>query len=288
MPAKICKAALVVLWGCATLVLALTGCGRRPVETPTPGPPVVVYANDFNGPVGSTFPEWTSSPVTFAKTVTGATGSMPAGSVAMVESPNRRQRFLGEFGGPPTGRPGDPDWNHTRVEQTVRLSLDGLGPHTRVGLSFDLYVLRSWNGNSRAYGPDRFTVRVAGGPVLVDTTFSNNPKVREDGSTQSYPGIDGVTAHHAPHTGAISVGILGYGKFFKDSICHMAFSFAHAGPTLTVEFASSLFEGKGTADESWGLDKVELRADVPAGGSAGETTPPTVAEAREDTRRAGS
>ena len=42
----------------------------------------VVYANDFDGPVGSTFPEWTSSPITFLKTVSGEEGSLPAGPVA--------------------------------------------------------------------------------------------------------------------------------------------------------------------------------------------------------------
>jgi hypothetical protein len=226
---------------------------------------VVVYANDFNGPVGSTFPEWTSSPVTFVKTVTGETGSLPAGRVATVESPNHLQRFLGEFGGPPVGQPGDPDWNRTRVDQTVSLSLKGLGPHTRVTVSFDLYVLKSWDGNSRAYGPDRFTLRVAGGPVLLDTTFSNNPKVREDGSYQSYPSSNGEVASNAPQTGAASTGTLGYSNFFKDSTYHLSFTFPHADSALTLEFGSSLFEGKGTADESWGLDNVVVSADVPPG-----------------------
>jgi hypothetical protein len=259
----------VVSLACCAALLVIPACQRDQGTKSAPAELRVVYANDFDGPVGSTFPEWTSSPITFVKTVTGEKGSLPAGLVATVESPNRRQRFLGEFGGPPIGRPGDKDWNRTRVEQTVRLSLDNLGPHTRCELSFDLYVLKSWDGNSRPYGPDRFTARVAGGPILLDTTFSNNPKVKEDGSYQSYPASHEEAASNPPWTGAASTGTLGYNKFFKDSIYHLSFEFPHTEPGLVVEFASSLFEGKGTADESWGLDNVILRADVPPGGGQG-------------------
>jgi hypothetical protein len=249
----------------AALLLGISACRRTQEALPAPAELVVVYANDFNGPPGSTFPEWTSSAITFVKTVTGQTGSLPAGEVATVESPNGRQRFLGEFGGPPMGRPGDPDWNRTRVDQAVRLLLQGLAPHTQVTVSFDLYVLKSWDGNSERYGPDRFTVRVADGPVLLDTTFSNNPKVQEDGSYQNYPAPNGAGARNAPQTGAISTGTLGYNNFFKDSIYPLNFTFPHTQSALTLEFASSLFEGKGTADESWGLDNVVVSADVRRG-----------------------
>ena len=250
---------------CCALLLVIPACHRGQVSIPTPPELVVVYANDFDGPSGSTFPEWTSSPVTFVKTVTGKTGSLPAGTVAIVESPNRRERFLGEFGGPPVGRPGDLDWNRTRVDQTVTLSLKGLRPHTRVKASYDLYVLKSWDGNSRQYGPDRLTVRVAGGPVLLETTFSNNPKVREDGSYQSYPASNGEIASNPPQMGAASTGTLGYSNFFKDSVYHLTFTFTHTESALRLEISSSLFEGKGTADESWGLDNVVVSADVTTG-----------------------
>jgi hypothetical protein len=262
------------MWlACFASMHGLPACKRGEVTAPnveenprpTPSTLVVVYRNDFNGPIGETFPEWTSSPVTFTKTMTGEKGSLPVGPIVTVESPNRRERFLGEFGGPPVGRPGDPDWNHTRVDQTVMLTLKDLGPHTRAAISVDVYILKSWDGNSPRYGPDRFTVRVAGGPVLLDTTFSNNPKVQEDGSDQSYPGSSNNNARNPPQTGAVSIGTLGYNGFFKDSIYHLSFEFPHTETNLTMQFGSSLFEGKGTADESWGLDNVIVSADVPAG-----------------------
>lgn len=260
MPANSRRATAVVWLVCCALALVFPACQRARASAP-----VVVYRNDFNGPIGETFPEWTSSPVTFTKAATGGKGSVPGGAVATVESPNRRERFLGEFGGPPVGRPGDADWNRTRVDQTVILALENLGAHTRAAVSFDLYVLKSWDGSSRQPGPDRFMARVSGGPVLLDTTFSNNPNVRYDGSYQSYPGSSGDAASNQPQTGATAVGILGYSNSFKDSVYHLSFDFPHTGSTLTLEFSSSLFEGKGTADESWGLDNVAVSADVKAG-----------------------
>jgi hypothetical protein len=265
MPATFPRTTAFAGLACSAFLLSLTACPKSEHATPAraedPAPSAemaVVYRNDFDGPVGSTFPEWTSSPIGFHKTVTGAKGPLPAGAVVTVESPNRRQRFLGEFGGPAVGRPNDPDWNRTRVDQTVSLTLKDLGPHSRAAVVFDLYVLKSWDGNSPAYGPDRFTLRVSG-RLLLDTTFSNNPKLKEDGSDQSYP--DG-TPGHAPWTGAAATGTLGYGNFFKDSLYHLSFEFPHTEPVLVVEFASSLFEGKGTTDESWGLDNVVVSADV--------------------------
>jgi hypothetical protein len=263
MPAKPEQPTAFASLGAAILLLA-SACERpaAPAADTDPTSLVVIYQNGFNGPIGQTFPEWTSSPVNYHKTVTGERGSVPAGAVAVVDSPNHRERFLGEFGGPPIGRPGDPDWNRTQVDQTVTLSLGELGPHTRVVVSFDLYVLKSWDGNSRHYGPDRFQLNVARGPVLLDTTFSNNPKVQEDGSTQNYPDSGDSATAHPRWTGAASTGTLGYSEFFKDNVYHLSFQFAHAEPSLRLEFGSSLFEGKGTADESWGLDNVTVQVDV--------------------------
>jgi hypothetical protein len=60
-----------------------------------------------------------------------------------------------------------------------------------------------------------------------------------------------------PGAGAARTNSLGY-AFFGDSIYPLAFTFPHSGPALKLDFHSSLFEGKGLADESWGLDNVRL------------------------------
>ena len=60
-----------------------------------------VYFNDFNDAPGTTYLEWTSSGYTNSMDRAGtvSAGSGPQ-AVATVASPNGRQRFLGEFGGP--------------------------------------------------------------------------------------------------------------------------------------------------------------------------------------------
>lgn len=211
-----------------------------------------VYSNSFNATPGTAYPEWSSSIISYASTANppGA-GTLPAPAITNTASPNNAQRFLGEFGGPPIGIPGDRGYNHTRVDQTINLSLSNLPAHSALHLAFDLYLLKSWDGNSPAYGPDRFVLSVAGGPVLLDTTLSNNPKTNTDGSFQNYP-----ATNSPPWSGAFASNTLGYSGFFHDSIYRLQYTFAHTGGNVTLKFSSSLFEGKGTADESWGLDNV--------------------------------
>lgn len=218
-----------------------------------------VYFNDFNGAPGTTYPEWTSSGYTNSANQAGtvSAGSGPQ-APATVVSPNGSQRFLGEFGGPVVlaARPYDPR-HFVRVDQTVTLTLRALKPHKLATVSFDLYILKSWDGNNPNYGPDRWSLRVRGGGTLLDTTFSNNPKTGAyDLSRQDYP-----VAASAQQTGSTVVNTLGY-RFFGDCIYHLTFRFAHATGMLALDFSSSLFEGKGTDDESWGLDNVRVATDA--------------------------
>lgn len=225
-----------------------------------------VYFNDFNAALGTTYPEWTSSGYSNSANRAGtvAAGSGPQ-IVATVASPNGRQRFLGQFGGPVivAAPPYDPQ-HFVTVDETVTLTLHDLKPHTFMTISFDLYVLKSWDGNNPTYGPDQWRLRVHDGPTLLETTFSNNPKTGLDLSQQNYP-----VANSPQQSGAASVNTLGY-TFYGDSIYHFAFNFPHAGDTLMLDFSSSLFEGKGTDDESWGLDNVRVssNSDGPIAASA--------------------
>src|ERR1700730_14182391 len=166
-----------------------------------------IYFNDFNGPIGSSYPEWTSSG--YSNTA-NAVGTISAGSGAQLptnaDSANRKERFLGEFGGPAivTAPPYDPQ-HFVRVDQTVTLTLKNLDPHTGVTVSFDLYIMKSWDGKNPNYGPDRWSLSLGGGNTLLDTTFSNNFKTGADSSVQNSPAPDSP-----PQTGAASANTLGY------------------------------------------------------------------------------
>lgn len=179
----------------------------------TSAPAAQVYSNNFDGRVGSGYPEWTSSMIIYGSTANPpGSGTLAAPAVTNTVSPNGAQRFLGEFGGPQIGVPGDPGYNHTRVDQTISLSLSNLPRHSSLQVAFDLYVLKSWDGNSPRYGRDRFIFKVADGPTLLETTFSNNPKTSTEASFQDFPKTNSL-----PWSGASSTNTLGYSKFFQDA-----------------------------------------------------------------------
>src|SRR5215468_5333318 len=65
--------------------------------------------------------------------------------------------------------PADANYMQVRVEQTITLTLTNLPPHLALKVSFDLYVLKSWDGNSPRYGPDQWRMSVFNGRVLLDS-----------------------------------------------------------------------------------------------------------------------
>lgn len=214
---------------------------------------IEVYDNSFDDPPGTSYPEWTSSRVLYqSEADPPGAGEVEPGKVTNCASPNGAQRFLGEFGGPKFGAAGDPGYNRTQVKQSVRLTLDKLPPHQALRISFDLYILKSWDGNSPQYGPDELRVALANGPSLIDSSFSNNHKVDRQGSYQDYP-----AKKSKPQAAAASVNTLGY-QFFGDSIYRLEFTVPHDRDTLELDFSSQLFEGKGTDDESWGIDNIRV------------------------------
>jgi hypothetical protein len=181
-----------------------------------------VYSNDFSGPVGS---EWSAT----QRDVT------PVGS----------RSFLGQF-----------------ANQTVSLHLGGLPSHTGAILEFDLFLIRTWDGNNSddggQNGPDAWKLDVDGATPLLNTTFSN--VYYFPGFNQSYPNAAGQ-GDFAPFTGASEVNSLGYfepGGNSDDSVYHFLFAFDHTAPTITFNFTS--LQSEAIDNESWGLDNVRVAA----------------------------
>jgi hypothetical protein len=180
----------------------------------------VVYFNDFEGTVGS---EWSNT----------LTDTTPVGD----------RKFLGQFG-----------------NDTVSLTLTDLPPHTNMTVTFDLFIIQSWDGNNIGYGPDIWELSVAGGPTLLYTTFSNAFASETDfrqAYPDSYPGGDNPGL-----TGAAESDTLGYPDTSgydgaNDSVYRLSFSFPHSESSLTLNFASNS-DGPGYG-ESWGLDNVTVQ-----------------------------
>lgn len=186
----------------------------------------ITYRTDFQLGAG---PEWSDRTVDLA--------------------PFHGQRILGQFG-----------------NQTVRLSIPEIREGDLVRLEFDFCAIRTWDGNGGAGpGPDRFSVGVGGGPILLSETFS----VGDIDSRQrmSYGSATSGTANHS-RWGAIANDSLGYPWLHRVLDATWRFSFEFLAPTdgLEVWFAGSGLQER--SDESWGLDNVSVEAvTVPAHGS---------------------
>lgn len=165
-------------------------------------------------------------------------------------TPVGARRFLGQFG-----------------KQDAALSLTGLQTHSWLFVEFDLFVIRTWDGNMvPTIGPDVLDVTVTGGPNLIHTTF-NNGHGAVFAYGQAYPGSfpGGV---YAPWTGAEEVQSIGYsdnyGSGVQDSVYHLEFWFQHTDPSVELVFTGALSQPSAASqvldDESWGLDNVRVSA----------------------------
>jgi hypothetical protein len=177
-----------------------------------------LYFNDFEDIVGA---EWSS----------GKTDVTPSA---------RARGFLGQFG-----------------DETVTLTLSDLSAHTQATVSFDLFILRSWDGNNQIHGPDIWQLKVDEGPTLLHTTFANVPPDIKD-FNQAYPD-DYPGGDYLPYTGAAEIKTLGYTEIpspAPDSVYRLNYTFAHTENILRLDFSGQGLQG--IQDESWGLDNVNV------------------------------
>jgi hypothetical protein len=205
----------------------------------------MVYFNDFQE--DTVWSEWSDS------------------SVASAPNPDYggTRLFLGEFG-----------------NETVSLSLNGLPTHGFTTVSFSLYLIRSWDGNDTTevsgdpLGPDLWSLGVAGGPTLLSATFSSGNLAGQSyhgqfslpgtqPSCSAYASWTGPAGSYAPLSGANECYSLGYTFSSQDvtneamdSVYNLSFMFAHNAGDLVLNFSAAGLQG--IADESWGLDNVQV------------------------------
>ena len=138
-------------------------------------------------------------------------------------------------------------------------------PEGEVIVNFDLFILRSWDGNGNYDpGPDYFTLQ-GDGQNILHTTFSNG-----FGTNQSYPG--NYRSNYPTRHGAVENNTLGYGTGgWGDSVYTISKSFHHSSGNILVNFIGSHLQG--WRDEGWGLDNVRIyfQPDETGGGIVGNT-----------------
>lgn len=185
----------------------------------------IVYSAGFGSGAG---PEWSAR----------TTESTPIGARA----------FLGQFG-----------------NESVSLSLNSLPLHTQVTISFDLFIIRSWDGNNGYYGPDVWELNTDAGANLMRTTFSNCaiPDCNQ-AFADSYPGGD-----HPAYNGATESKTLGYyceaeAYGIHDAVYHICVTVPDSRGSIRFIFRKLQGgEGGNLSEESWGLDNVNVRTTTP-------------------------
>lgn len=172
-------------------------------------------------------------------------------------SPNGTQTFLGEFSN------GDIRFTYPDTEPTG---------HHMIKVSFDLYIIRSWDGNKtrnnagQLVGEDRWQFRLLNAAdqvsrTYVDTTFTNYVEPRFKLFRQSYPGSfpgNPLTSDNLGKTGSVMQNSMGY-QFVgpRDSTYHFVYYIPHTDQTVKLSFNALGLQVVG--DESWGIDNFELR-----------------------------
>jgi hypothetical protein len=123
----------------------------------------------------------------------------------------------------------------------ITLSLTGLTPGTSYTVTWDLYVLDSWDGNS---GPDTFIVE-ADGTEKFHYTFSNY-NGDPPSQPQSYP--------NQPDSGRVQIGFTGYVDAIYRSL---EVAFTPTASTGEIRFRGASLQD--ISDESWGIDNVSVK-----------------------------
>jgi len=218
------------------IIVTDTESGKSATATVTVTGPIIVYDNDFES--GTVDSAWS----------TVAVGT--ANPLHVEATPTNNRHFLGQL-----------------LQQKAILTLNSLPTHGHVTVSFDLFLIRTWDGDggeppgSTQWGPDIFQLQVANGPTLLNSSFSNwYGNLFPDSATQSYPNAFPAGINPA-QTGAAEKNTLGYtfltqfGDRDLDSVYHFSFTFIHNSSSVELDFNGLQNE---FMNESWGLDNVQV------------------------------
>jgi hypothetical protein len=168
--------------------------------------------------------------------------SNPKADVTM----NGKTRFLGQFG-----------------SESVKLTLDKLPPHKTVTVIFDLYILRTWDGENPGDGPDVWGLKLEDTAVLINTSFAIGNTIKQrfacKSGEEATPACQGSGA-----VGPFGAAINSLGYNWGDNVYKIKRTFAHDRSFLILTFFGDLKEylpeNRNTNNESWGLDNMRIEA----------------------------
>ncbi|GFE61251.1 hypothetical protein [Geobacter sp. AOG2] len=124
-------------------------------------------------------------------------------------------------------------------------------------VSFDVYFIRSWDGNSQVFGPDYFNVAINNSLCLSETFSNGDLSVQPNASqaseryTLGYSYYNGLPEYNVTYTN-------------MDSVYHFVLTLPNVSDLLSITFWGqglqdnyiTGLDGSSYFDESWGLDNV--------------------------------
>ncbi len=142
------------------------------------------------------------------------------------------------------------------ANQSVSLLVTRLPAHRWVKVSFELYIMGSWDGSNAVWGPDLWTMSVRGGPRLISSTFAALSYVNN--SDQSYPD-DFPRALHPAWTGASRRDVLNSpdARNPASGVYKIELLFPHADKQLMLDFAGS-YDDQPIEKQCWGVGNVQV------------------------------
>lgn len=133
----------------------------------------------------------------------------------------------------------------------AQLNLTGLAPHSTVTISYDLYAIRSVDGDGTSYGPDYFSFKVDG-TTVTNYTFGF------PGNTQSYP-----VAGSPGESGAVAndPNAFGYGSYYDGALTYsFTQQLVDSAAGLTLDFIGN--SNQPWNDEGFGINNVVVTTDA--------------------------
>jgi hypothetical protein len=161
------------------------------------------------------------------------------------------------------------------TNETVNVTSTQLDKHSFLDISFDLLILRSWDGSlpigstsiPGPIGPDFIRVKMQDGPTLLFNTFSNTPLTRDfrnDSKQQSFPSPIPGNAFD-PQTGAAAKNSLGYNYAWvgppqpipMDATYSIHLIVPHDAPQAVVQLSGLGLQN--IIDECWGITNLKIK-----------------------------
>ena len=151
------------------------------------------------------------------------------------------------------------------LDRQPLLPLERLPAHKLVRVTFDLFLMKSWDGSSPSWGPGLLDIKLGGADSrsLLHATFSNcgffndnnEQSFPDDYPSRPYPAWTLATEHQTLGT-IVSWG--GENRTFDTSaVYHMVFTFPHNTPDLVLQFKSSLPDNP---RKPYGLSQMKVEA----------------------------